>query len=211
MAIYPALSIGQKGAFSFASPYDKEEYKNIELEVIGIRSLPDLVSSNLNPYDSVYEPMQLSKDDFLEDLNTNVPIITFKTSNGEFLYVPADRVKSYPDITGVKYQQMILAISLDAVPLDMDLERVKEAVVETVYSTIGIQSTVEKVKSSATVLISKDEDSAYRKLLQSRRTETKSYRIRYEELLENYNKLKKQHDGLIECLKKHYVPPDRDN
>lgn len=205
MATYPLLSIGQKGAFTFASPYNKDEYKNVELEVVGVRTLTDLVSSNLRPFESIYEPMGLTQEDFVEDLNQKVPIVTFKSTNNSLLYVPCDRVLSYPDITGVKYQENILAISLGAIPVATDLEKVKEAVIETIYSLTGIKSTIEVVKGSSTVLVSKDEDAKFKKLLASRKTEDKSYRIKYEELLETYKKQKKEYDALIECVKKHCI------
>lgn len=201
MAAYIVPPIGSKGAFTFKAPFNGKEYKNVELEVTGIRLITELIKSNLKPYEGIYEPNKISEAEYQDDVTNKMPIVIFKATSGKQVYIPANRIDSYPDITGVKYQEKILAITLGQVPVSMDLTKVKEIIRNEVEAQTGITSTVEVVDASAVLLVNRTDDATYLKLLAGKRKERKSDRIMYLELLEKYNALKKQYDGLNKCIK----------
>lgn len=201
MATFIVPSVGSKGIFNFKDPYNTEDYRNVELEVTGIRSLGDLTLSNLDPYQTIYAPNQISKEQFLQDLKDNVPIITFQASNGKSAFIPANKVSTYPITNGIKYQERVMAIALGPLPVEMNLDKVKSIIQDDIYAELGIKSNAQEVKSSAVALITKEEHEKFQKLLNGRKKEEKSYKIRYEELLQTYNAMKTQFDALNKCIK----------
>ena len=203
-------SIGTSGSFIFLEPFNKEEYNNLELTVESVRSLVELSRSGIDPFTTIYEPYLLTETDFQDDLDNNIPILVLRTLDNNLLYVPADRVSKLPDTTGVRYQERVIAINLGAIPYSMDLETLKEALNETTFSLTGIQVASKDIRSSAIVLVDSVQDETFTRLLEGRKRENKSYRIKYEELLVRFNKLQTQYNELCECIKNNLpdVPVD---
>lgn len=180
-------SIGAKGSFEFKPPFDTLIPKNQELTVISIRSIPELDQSSVDTLNTVYIPNNLTEDEFKQDTANNVPIVILANEGGAKYTVPSNKINTMPTITGVKYQEKILAINLGSLPVITNLDQAKEILRQDVYDTLGISSQVQTVNSSAVSLMSKEEDAIYTQLRNSRATVDKSYRTRYletKELLE---------------------------
>lgn len=196
---YVIPPIGGKGTFQFKSPFNSLYKGDIEYTVYAIRSLKEIIDSGEDPYEYIYKAAGLTEDDMTEDLTDNVPIIVLSNGANEYAYVPADMLSNMPDVSGVKYQQKMLAINIGHLPLDYDLELAKDTIKDAVMEVLGIQSTVEVVATSAVRYITEDEHNAYQKLMETRKTVNMSYRTRYKILLETYNKLSNQLKKLEQC------------
>lgn len=188
--------VGSKGRFTFKEPFNQEDYENQELTVSAVRTLKELQDNNIDVYKTIYALVGLSENDFLTDFANSVPIVVFASTANNYLYVPANRVSGLPDTSGVKYQEVILAINLGLLPLGYDLELVKSDTIETIHDRLGVQSTVQEVKSSGIMLIDPLEDDKFMRLLENKKTENLSYRTRYYRLLEQYNSLRKLYEDL---------------
>ncbi len=199
MSIIPPIN--SKGKFTFQEPFNDKLYESQEYTVTSVRSLLELHNSEEKPYETIYQPVGLTEAEFKEDLDNNIPIIVFTTSGGEYFYVPSDRILSQPQIIGVKYQEKILAISLGTIPLNYNLELAKDTIKQTLYDVTGIDSTVEVIPSSAVILLTKEEDTTLKAILNNRKTIDKSYRTKYLELLELYNKQVTLNNELQICIK----------
>lgn len=192
--------INSTGKFTFSTPYDTILDSNKEYTVISIRSLLELHNSSEEPCDNIYKAVGLTEDDFNEDLNSNVPIIVFG-NGGNYTFVPADRIVSMPTINGISYQEVILAISLGSLPVGYNIDLAKSTIIDDIYDTLGIDSTVAEVPSSAVTLVTDIKHKEYMLLLANRKTVTKSYRTRYLEELERNNKLTLLLEELETCIK----------
>lgn len=193
--------VNTKGIFIFKEPFDNKLYNNQEYTVTSIRSLLEIYNSEEKPYETIYVPVGLSDIDFKNDLDNNVPIVVLTTTGNEYFYVPANKILSMPQIAGVKYQDTILAIGLGQLPLSYDFTLVKDTVKQTVYDVIGVDSTVEVVLASAVILKTYEDDILHRTLLDNRKIVIKSYRTKYLELLEQYNKQVYLNEQLQQCIK----------
>lgn len=180
---YVVPPINTKGTFTFSAPFDTLMKPNIAYKVTSIREIVELKNSEEKPFETIYVPVGLTDVDFVADLNANVPIVVLVTDGNEYVYVPANRILSMPDVTGVKYQDKILAISLGSIPLSTDLSLASTTVVDDIYSVLGIQSIVKIVPASAEILKTTTDDATFKALLASRSTVNKSYRTRYHETL----------------------------
>ena len=114
--------IGAKGRFNFLEPFNNEQYKKEELKVSAVRAFKELKDSGIDIYELIYRPVGLSENDLLEDMDNNVPIIILESQAGKYLNIPANRIQSLPDISGVKYQQRMLVANLGLLPLDFNLD-----------------------------------------------------------------------------------------
>ena len=198
---YLVPPVNTKGLFKFSAPYDTLLKPDIEYRVTSVRELLELKNSEEKPFDTIYTAVGLTEVDFDNDLKNNIPIIVLVTNGGEYVYVPANRITSMPDITGVKYQDIILAISLGPVPLSMDKTVVKGLISDTVYDTLGIRSDIKEIPASAVILKTQAEDDSFKALLNNRATVDKSYRTRYLEAVQTITKKDERILALEEYIK----------
>lgn len=194
--------INSKGSFVFAPPFDTKLDMGREYTVTGIRSIVELFNNSEKPFEMIYKPVGLTEEDFNSDIINNVPIIVLSTDGCDFIYIPANKITSIPIISGVKYAEKILAVSLKSIPIDMDLTLLANTLIDITYEITGIKANVSEVISSSTFLVPTEEDKVFRMLLANRIKVDKSYKTRYEEtkvLLEEKNKIILQYE---ECFKK---------
>lgn len=182
--------INTRGKFTFSSAISKIKKLSADEEytVTSIRSLIDLHKSEELPYETIYQPIGLSSKDFEEDLNTDVPIVVFTKTNEDFFYIPADHILSMPNVTGIRYRNVILSANLGGLPLNFDISLAKTTIADEIYNTLGIKTTVAEIYSSAVTLVSDDADAALRLKLANLKTVDKSYLTKYKETLVELNK-----------------------
>ena len=195
--------LGSKGIFSFAEPFNDIIADTQELEVKALRSLKEIYDSEEDPYTNIYQSYNLTEQEFKRDLQWKVPVIVFSDSSNQYFYVPATKLLSLPKITGVKYQEVMLAVNLGYLPLGYDISLLADTLKTDLLATTGITSTVQKIQTSAIQMVSIDEHDKFKKLLESKKTNKSSYRYKYEVLLQKYNDLLAQRKVLHDCIEKH--------
>jgi len=176
--------INTKGVFKFIPPFDSIISEGLELRVTSIRSLNDMEASGEDPLNTVYLTSNMTEEDFKSDAGTNVPIVVLVNAGGGYYYIPANRILTVPDVSGVRYQEKILAINLGAVPVIKNLDLAMDIVKQDIYDVLGIESDVKEVLSSAVKLITPVEHESYTRLLDNRSSVDKSYRTKYLETKE---------------------------
>lgn len=188
--------VGSKGKYTFKEPFNQEDYEKQELTVSAVRTFKELQDSNIDVFKTVYNLVGLTETDLLSDITNSVPIVVFTSTSGDYLYVPANRVTGLPDTSGIKYQQIILAINLGLMPLDFNLKTAKQTVWDSVYDTLGVESEVQEIKSSGIVPVDPVEDLRYKRLLESRKTQDTSFRTKYYRLKDQFERLQEQYKKL---------------
>lgn len=191
--------IGTKGKFEFKEPFNKNSNKQ-EFSVHAIRSIQELIDSELNPLEYIYKPVNLTETDMEKDREAGVPIIVLSSGTNEYFYVPANKLSSLPNISGHKYQQRMIAINIGHLPLDYNLDSIKEVIKDSVMENMGISSTVEVIATSAISYVTDEEHNKFMKLLDGRKTNNQSYKTRYKILLETYNKLVAKVKQIENCI-----------
>lgn len=188
--------VGSKGKYTFKEPFNQEDYENQELTVSAVRTFKELQDGNIDVFKTIYNLVGLTETDLLSDMTNSVPIVVFTSTSGNYLYVPANRVVGLPDTSGVKYQEVVLAINLGLMPLNFNLETVKQTVIDSVHDTLGVRSTVQEVKSSGILLIDSVKDHEFRRLLANRKTQDMSFRTKYYRLKDQFERLQALHNKL---------------
>ena len=192
--------IGSKGAFQFKEPFNSKLVEVQEYTVRGIRSLKEILDSEENPLEHIYQAYGLTEADMNEDIEKEIPIIVLANAAGQYYYVPADRIITQPLLVGNKYQEQMLAVNLGYLPVNFNLDLAKSTIKDDVLNVLGIISTVESLPTSGIVYIADDKHLAFQKLLEGRKTINSSYRIRYQELDTKYKALQKQYKELEQYI-----------
>ena len=194
--------LGAKGRFKFVEPFNKEQYQNEELRVSAIRTFKELKDSSIDVYELIYQPVGLTENDLLKDIENNIPIVVLESQAGKYLNIPANKIQSLPDISGIKYQQRMLVANLGLLPLDFNIDTLYNVIKDDVYDVTGIQTEVQDIKSSGIVIIDEIKDKEYMKLLDNKKTVNLSYRTRYYKLKDAYDKLLEQQSKLEDYIKR---------
>jgi len=193
--------INTKGVFIFHPPYaDDTNINKKEYEVIEIRKIKALHDDGLDPLNSIYIKAGLTKEDFIEDLNNDVPIVTLSADGDQYLYIPADRIKEMPAIIGHTATERLVTLSLGLMPDDINLEMLYENIAIMVNDTISVKPDLTEHPGGPTVLMSDEDYNKYIKMMSSQaRSNNKSWRVRYEEMEQLY-KLQKVKVAEIEKI-----------
>lgn len=198
--------INTKGVFIFHPPYaDDTNINKKEYEVIEIRKIKALHDDGLDPLNSIYLKAGLTKEDFIEDLNTDVPIVTLSADGDQYLYIPADRIKETPAIIGHTATERLVTLSLGLIPDDINLEMLYENIAIMVNDTISVKPDLTEHPGGPTVLMSDEDYNKYIKMMSSQaRSNNKSWRVRYEEMEQLY-KLQKVKVAEIEKILQRFM------
>jgi hypothetical protein len=193
--------INTKGVFIFHPPYaDDTNINKKEYEVIEIRKIKALHDDGLDPLNSIYIKAGLTKEDFIEDLNNDVPIVTLSADGDQYLYIPADRIKEMPAIIGHTATERLVTLSLGLMPDDINLEMLYENIAIMVNDTISVKPDLTEHPGGPTVLMSDEDYNKYIKMMSAQaRSNNKSWRVRYEEMEQLY-KLQKVKVAEIEKI-----------
>lgn len=188
---YTVPPISTRGVFIFHAPYaDDPDINKKEYEVVEIRKIKSFHDDGLDPLNNIYIKHGLTKDDFIEDLEGDVPIITLAVDDQQFLYVPADRIKEMPAIIGYTATERLITLSLGLVPDNINLDTLYENIATMVHDTISIKPDMTEQPGGPTVLISDTDYNNYKKMMANQaRSYNKSWRVLYEEQSVRYRTL----------------------
>jgi hypothetical protein len=193
-------SINTRAKFTFLPPFDTLA-KNQEFTVISIRSIPDLNSNGINVISLVYEVVGLTEVDYNQDLENNIPIITFITDSNILINVPSSKVSGV-SADEYKYQEKVLTVNLPALPVDYDLTSLRNSIAVLVKEQIGFDVNIEEVQMSAVSLVGETDHLQFMNILNSGGLDKRSYLTKYLEILEIHNNQNLVFNKLEEFVKK---------
>lgn len=195
--------LGSRGTFEFKKPFDSKLYNTTEYEVKALRSMKEVYDSEEDPFTNIYDANGLTEDEFKTDLDWNVPIVVLTNDANQYFYIPATYIGSMPKITGIKYQEVMMAINLGYLPLDFDTKIASDTIKEDIKTSLGIESTVEILKTSSVEIIPEEKHNEYKKLLAARKTISNSPTIRLKLMQQQYDLMKERLELLHQCIEKH--------
>jgi hypothetical protein len=158
MNLLPA--IGTTGIYTLLPPFETKLLTNVSYRCAAVRRLEDIVAAGANPFTEHYEPAQISRAKYEEDMAAGVCIVSLIAGSGAWVYVPSSYIASMPDQNGIPYSVMLLGVKLSALPDSQDLALLKSKIVDTVTEYLGIDSEIREVVVSPPMLISRTEHNA---------------------------------------------------
>ena len=146
-----------KRVYSFKSPFDTFNRKE-EVLLVSKKDIRELISSDLDVFSLIYNPVGLSQNDMLQDMNDNVKILTFRTNSGDYIDIPEKYVIiDSSTFNGVEYQSKLFVFKLPALPTNEDLDILKTELEEYINGRLGIECASKIMETSAKTVITRDQ------------------------------------------------------
>jgi len=145
------------GKFRAKEPLDKILDPNINYKVIAVRTIREYLDTDTDVLNLIYLPEGLTEQDFNNDLNENMPIVTLLSPSGSYIYIPANKLASIPDVTGYKFRRKIISVDLGFIPDDTDLTWLNDEIKDLVLTKYGVEPDVSTVNASQAYLYTDDE------------------------------------------------------
>ena len=147
-------TIGSRGFYNLKAPFAALMVDTTPYTCQAIRRLGDYIAFNEDPLNNIYLPYGLTETDFQADLDENMYIVSLQSEQGQWLYVPASYLLSYPLQNGVPYQTYMIGVNLGAIPTSMDLTAIQTLISNLVYENLGIKPKMSPVSLSKPILVS---------------------------------------------------------
>ena len=171
--------LGVKGLYTCKEPFNQKLLANVLYTPVALRTFSDVIASGLDPFTEYYNPLEISKADYLKDVQAGVVIISFQSGSGPIIPIPSSYVTGQPDMGGVPYRTMMLVVQLQPVPDTYDLSFLQQRVQDTVFDTLGVNGTVTPVVASAPTVLSQAEhdsiDAARQVVIANNKTDYAKY------------------------------------
>lgn len=153
-------SIGIRGVFTLLTPFETRLLPQVSYSCIAVRRLADIVAAGGDPKAEYYTPNGLSDEQYNQDLVSSACIITLQAGSASVEYIPSSYISGFPEIGGIPYTGLLLAMNIGAVPDSLDLSYVKQRLAELVLENLGIATTAEAVVASLPSILSPAEHQA---------------------------------------------------
>lgn len=151
--MYP-IPINSKGVFTLQPPFENLLTPDVIYTCTAVRRLSDCVRSDEDAFEKYYVPHGLSQEQYTAALMSDECIVSLESSSGKTSYVPNSYISGLPEINGVAYTVMIMAVQLGLVPTSLNLNHVQLKVLEAIKDSAGIVSEVSLVNASDEMLVS---------------------------------------------------------
>jgi len=143
-------TVGVKGIFVLAEPLTNKIPPGLVLTCTAVRSLGDFVSQGRDPFTAVYEPLQLTKEQYEAQAKIGTYVATLRSESTQEFRIPVEYIVSAPQPGGVAYEVLAMTANLGPISKEKDLTFFTAAIQNVIKDKLGIDSTVELVKISDT-------------------------------------------------------------
>lgn len=190
-------TIGSKGFFKVKAPFDSYINETEQYTCQGVRSIGDYIAFNEDPLNNIYLFYGLTEDDFDGHVKDNMMIVSLQSENGQWVYVPASHLLTYPLMNGIPYQVIMLGVSLGAIPNTTDLAPIQTLVSNVIYENYGVMPEIKPVILSKPKLVDSETHTRIEGARLARAVGKKTDFGRFKQLEQQYNALR-EHCEILE-------------
>lgn len=193
---------GLRGKFTFKEPINKYLHKDKEYVLMSSRNIREMLDNNERVLETVYNPIGLTEEEYNRDVKDGINILVLTDVTGvNYTSVPVSYVVSYPDESGVRYSERLLVCSLGKLPIDLDLDNIKELIENVVLDNTNLRVTVKELDKPGIELVDEVEHTEYIRSIQygGSRKDSLTYKLR--KLQEEFDKLRDYNTMVNEGIK----------
>jgi len=150
-------NVGAKGQFRLDAPLDNLLNPELEYTCTGVRTISDASGNGIDVVEMFYTPLELSQADFVRDVVAGAVLVTLQSGVSEPIVVPSSYFIEMPQVDGVKYQGLMVALDLSILPMDFDIAPLKLRLTETVKETIGVDALSKTIVTTLPLLKTYDD------------------------------------------------------
>ena len=148
--------IGSSGTYELLPPFDTMILPEEIYTCKAIRNISEYVSYNQDPKKLVYDYYGLSENDYENDIQEDMEIVSLQNNKGVWVYVPARYIVKYPEVDGIPYHQLSMVCKIPAIEVSRDISHLKTDVINLIKDTLGVEAAVEIVEVSRTIAVTKN-------------------------------------------------------
>lgn len=105
---------------------------------IAIRSFRDLAAEDIDPFETFYEPMGVTRQTYEADAANSACIITLRSDDAQiYIHVPDTFIESYPESDAVPYSDVVLQVRLPKLPEYFDTDSIAADILQYVDAHVG--------------------------------------------------------------------------
>lgn len=145
------------GSFICKPPFNTFINPALRYECVAVDKLRGMIAMGENPLDDIYIKYSLGVGLYQFDIDNDDYILTLQAATGDIFKIPNSHILSLPDPNGVRYDLIMLGISLSAIPNGTDLSILKNEIQDLVFNTLGVRSQIQEIQYGAPTLIGQDE------------------------------------------------------
>jgi hypothetical protein len=147
-------TIGASGTFNLRAPFDSKILNSERYTCQAVRRLSEYLANNETPKEDIYLANGLTANQYDEDLEKDIFVVSLQAANGHWLTVPANYIIQLPLVNGIPYRSMMIGVALPPMPADKDFSNLETSIRNLVMDTIGVTCTTKVVETSMVSLIS---------------------------------------------------------
>lgn len=166
--------IGAKGTFTFDTPYDAVVQRRNVYTCRSLRTIAELKAGRVDVLNIYYTPYYATQNEavaaYAADEALNTTIIGLVTEANEWVFAPASKCLSYPDVNGVEYAVFNVSVMIGALPTSEDLSANVALLEQRAQELFGTAPQARVVMHSSPAVISVAEHGIVQAARQSRKT-----------------------------------------
>lgn len=194
------ISKGMSGCFNFKAPLDSKIIDSFSYTVSSLIPIREMIANNLNPKDTIYTPYEIM-DKYEEDVANNIDIVSIqKEGSYEYIYLPITYISPKTDTKKIKFVEKLLIFSIGSVPIDYDLDNLKEYVKDSISALTGLNVDIKELNNSAIELKDEVDFLEWEESVKYLMANNKSFKVLYDELVVEMDKLYKINENLNNAL-----------
>lgn len=176
-------SLGSAGLWTLNSPYNSLVLGTTQYRCIAVITVAGAVAAGQDPLNNVYIANGDSQATFETDLANDDFLITITSGPGDVVTFPRSALVGQPEADGVLYRNLMMGISLSAIPDDLDLTTLQSQISDLVLHTLGVQSSIYLAYVGGTTILSPAQAAALESARQARITTPQSTQYQNSQLL----------------------------
>ena len=153
---FPLPTIGSRGSYEALPPYDTVILPTDVYICKGIRKLSDYLAMNEDPKTFIYQYYGMSEEDYNNDLKADVEIISLQSDRGVWVYVPINRIRTYPQVNGIEYRAKSIVIKLPLIKESSDIASLVSDLSDMVLEHLGVTPEVSVVNLTRPTLLTSE-------------------------------------------------------
>lgn len=194
-----------KGRYTLVSPFVAEG--TVLYTCTALRTFAECEVAGEDVLTDVYLKHSLSQTEYNRDLSAGALLVTLMSETEPPIFVPDTYIESYPNLSDVTYNHIVLTASLGAVPDFLNFEFLKAQMRSLISDVIGLEPTVQIARAISSGIVTPEQHEAMevgRVAAIKLRTTDRAKAIVLEQ---KCTRLEEQNKILVQLLQQHGIIP----
>lgn len=144
-----------KGRYTLIDPFVAEG--TVLYTCTALRTFPECEIAGEDVLNDVYIRKGLTEREYTRDLAANALLVTLMSDTQAPIFVPDTYIESYPSLSDVTYNHVVLTASLGSVPDFLNFEFLKAQMRAVVSDVIGVEPDVQIARAISTGVVTPEQ------------------------------------------------------